>query len=57
MLQSGMKITIIKEPDNSYDPFAIRVELDDIGCVGHIANRSRTRFIIAVTCAQNLKAV
>lgn len=52
-----MKITIIKEPDNSYDPFAIRVELDDIGCVGHIANRSRTRFIIAVTCAQNLKAV
>lgn len=42
MLQSGMKITIIKEPDNSYDPFAIRVELDDIGCVGHIANRSRT---------------
>lgn len=42
MLQSGMKIRIIKEPDNSYDPLAIRVELDDIGCVGHIANRSRT---------------
>lgn len=42
MLQAGMNIKLIKEPDNVYDPLAIRVELEDVGVVGHIANSPRT---------------
>lgn len=41
-LQNGTTIEIYKEPENEYDPYAVRVEIDGVGCVGHIANSART---------------
>lgn len=41
-LESGMKVQLIKEPDNEYDREAIRVELEGIGKIGYVANSSYT---------------
>ena len=41
-LEKGMKLKLIKEPDNPYDKEAIRVTLAGIGDIGHVANSTRT---------------
>lgn len=41
-LEKGMKVKLIKEPDNEYDKEAIRVELSGLGLIGHIANSPKT---------------
>ena len=38
----GMKVKLIKEPDNKYDAEAIRVEVKGIGHVGYVANSTGT---------------
>ena len=40
--KSGMKVKLIKEPDNTYDKEAIRVELAGLGTVGYVANSPYT---------------
>lgn len=41
-LQPGMKLTLVKEPDNQYDKEAILVKLKGLGAIGHVANSVRT---------------
>lgn len=41
-LQPGMKLKLIKEPENEYDSEAIRVELKGLGKVGYVANSPGT---------------
>lgn len=41
-LKKGMKVRLIKEPDNEYDKEAIRVELKGLGKVGYVANSPYT---------------
>ncbi len=41
-LEPGMKLKLIKKPENQYDSEAIRVELSGIGTVGHVANSVHT---------------
>lgn len=41
-LKSGMRIRLIKEPDNPYDSEAIRVEMDPLSKIGYVANSTRT---------------
>lgn len=41
-LQPGMKLTLVKEPDNQYDKEAILVNLKGLGAIGHVANSVRT---------------
>ena len=38
----GMKVKLVKEPDNHYDSEAIRVEVKGIGYVGYVANSINT---------------
>ena len=42
-LKKGMVVRLIKEPENPYDPEAIRVELKGIGKIGFVANSVSTR--------------
>lgn len=37
-MKPGMKVKLVKEPDNHYDSEAIRVEMKGAGCVGYVAN-------------------
>ena len=37
-IKPGMKIRLIKEPDNKHDSEAIRAELKGIGKIGYVAN-------------------
>ena len=37
-LEKGMKVLLIKEPDNEYDREAIRVEAEGLGKIGYVAN-------------------
>ena len=37
-LKKGMKVKLVKEPDNEYDNEAIRVELKGLGHIGYVAN-------------------
>ena len=37
-IQTGMTVRLVKEPDNEHDREAIRVELDGLGTIGHVAN-------------------
>lgn len=37
-----MEVKLIKEPDNEYDKEAIKVELEGLGLVGHVANSPYT---------------
>jgi len=41
-LEKGMKVKLIKEPDNEYDKEAIRVELKGLGKIGYVANSTHT---------------
>ena len=41
-LKPGMKIELIKEPDNEYDKEAIRAEIKGIGKIGYVANSPYT---------------
>lgn len=41
-LEPGMKLRLVKEPDNPYDKEAIRVELAPMGIIGHVANSANT---------------
>lgn len=41
-LKNGMKVKLIKEPDNQYDKEAIRVELKGLGKIGYVANSTYT---------------
>lgn len=41
-LKKGMKVQLIKEPDNPYDSEAIRVELLPLGKIGYVANSAYT---------------
>ena len=41
-MKPGMKVKLIKEPDNEYDKEAIRVELKGLGKIGYVANSPYT---------------
>ena len=41
-MKKGMKVKLIKEPDNKYDSEAIRVEMEGLGQVGYVANSVNT---------------
>ena len=37
-MKPGMKVKLVKEPDNAYDTEAIKVTMKGVGHVGYIAN-------------------
>lgn len=41
-LEKGMKVKLVKEPDNEYDKEAIRVEMKGLGKIGYVANSAHT---------------
>lgn len=41
-LEKGMKVKLVKEPDNDYDKEAIAVELKPLGKIGYVANSTKT---------------
>lgn len=41
-LKTGMKVELVKEPDNPYDREAILVKMEGLGDIGHVANSTRT---------------
>lgn len=41
-LEPGMKLKLVKEPDNEYDAEAIRVEMKGLGKIGYVANSPYT---------------
>ena len=41
-LEPGMKVKLVKEPDNEYDKEAIKVTMKGIGDIGHVANSAYT---------------
>ena len=41
-LKEGMKVKLIKEPDNPYDAEAIRVEMEPLKKIGYVANSTKT---------------
>ena len=41
-IEPGMKVKLIKEPENLYDSEAIRVELKGLGKIGYVANSTGT---------------
>lgn len=41
-LKPGQRVKLMKEPDNTHDPEAIKVELDPVGQVGYVANSVHT---------------
>ena len=41
-MEPGMKVLLVKEPDNEEDSEAIRVEMEGLGKVGYVANSVRT---------------
>ena len=41
-LKPGMKVKLTKEPDNDYDKEAIKVSMEGIGDIGHVANSPYT---------------
>lgn len=41
-LKKGLKVKLVKEPDNEYDKEAIRVELKGLGKIGYVANSINT---------------
>ena len=40
--EPGMKVHLIKEPDNDYDNEAIMVKMDGLGLIGYVANSLHT---------------
>ena len=41
-LKPGMRVQLVKEPDNKYDKEAIVVRLEGLGDIGHVANSVHT---------------
>ena len=41
-LEPGMRVVLVKDPDNKYDREAIRVELEGLGKIGYVANSPQT---------------
>ena len=41
-LEKGMKVKLVKEPDNEQDAEAIRVEYPGLGKIGYVANSAKT---------------
>ncbi len=41
-LKKGMKVKLVKGPDNEYDKEAIRVEFKGLGKIGYVANSPYT---------------
>ena len=45
-MKKGMKVKLVKEPDNEYDQEAIQVKIKGLGKVGYVANSSYTDCMI-----------
>ena len=41
-LEKGMELKLVKEPDNKFDPEAIKIELKPFGTIGYVANSVKT---------------
>ena len=41
-LEKGMKVILVKEPDNDYDKEAIQVKIEGLGKIGYVANSPST---------------
>lgn len=41
-MEKGMKLKLVKEPDNDYDKEAIEVKVKGLGKVGYVANSPHT---------------
>ena len=41
-MEKGMKVKLVKEPDNEYDKEAIQVKIKGLGKVGYVANSPNT---------------
>ena len=41
-MEKGMKVKLVKEPDNQYDKEAIQVKVKGLGKVGYVANSTFT---------------
>ncbi len=41
-LEPGMRVKLVKDPDNEYDKEAIRVEMEGLGKIGFVANSTQT---------------
>ena len=41
-MEKGMKVKLVKEPDNEYDKEAIKVTYEGLGKIGYVANSSYT---------------
>lgn len=41
-LEKDMTVRLVKDPDNDYDKEAIKVELEGLGQIGHVANSPYT---------------
>ena len=41
-LEKDMKVRLVKDPNNDYDKEAIKVELEGLGQIGHVANSPYT---------------
>ena len=41
-MEKGMKVKLVKEPDNKYDKEAIQVKIKGLGKVGYVANSPYT---------------
>lgn len=41
-MEKGMKVRLVKEPDNDYDNEAIQVMMNGLGKVGYVANSPHT---------------
>ena len=42
-MKRGMKVRLVKEPDNEYDSEAIKVMMKGVGHVGYVANSTSTK--------------
>lgn len=41
-LKKGMKVKLVKEPDNKHDREAIRADFKGLGTIGYVANSTKT---------------
>lgn len=41
-MEPGMKVKLVKEPDNEFDKEAIKVEMEGLGTIGYISNSPKT---------------
>ena len=48
-LEPGMRVNLVKDPDNEYDKEAIRVEMEGLGKIGYVANSPQT--VLGESCS------